>query len=160
MVAGMASVLGNTRNYYLFDSFQGLPPAKEIDGESAISWQSDTTSPSYFDNCTASEQDAKRAMELAGIHNSKIEKGWFQDTLPKAEFSEGIAILRMDADWYDSTMDILNNLFQAINKGGVILIDDYYTWDGCSKAVHDFLSKHQCVERINSHNGVCFIEKV
>ncbi|HTX89611.1 MAG TPA: TylF/MycF/NovP-related O-methyltransferase [Anaerolineales bacterium] len=159
MIAGIASLLGNNRTYWLFDSFAGLPPAKEIDGEAAHRWQMDKSSPSYYDNCTASEQDAKNAMELAAVPDSRIVKGWFQDTLPKAEFPEGIAILRMDADWYDPTMEILDNLFNFVNKGGAIIIDDYYAWEGSSKAVHDFLSKRQCIERINVYRRVCYIEK-
>lgn len=158
MIAGMAKLLGNDRTYFLFDSFQGLPPAQEIDGASALRWQTDTESPTYYDNCVASEQDARSAMHLAGVH-STIEKGWFQDTLPRAHFRDGIAILRMDADWYESTLEILNNLFKYVVPGGIVIIDDYYTWDGCSKAVHDYLSRNKCVERINAHKGVCFIVK-
>lgn len=36
MIAGIADVLGRDRRYYLFDSFEGLPPAKEIDGAAAL----------------------------------------------------------------------------------------------------------------------------
>src|SRR6266480_2286319 len=54
MIAGLACLFGAKRNYYLFDSFEGLPPAKEIDGESALRWQADKKSPRYFDNCRAS----------------------------------------------------------------------------------------------------------
>src|SRR5688572_18533132 len=50
MIAGMAEVLGNSREYILFDSFEGLPKAKEIDGPSALAWQSNTTHPGYYDN--------------------------------------------------------------------------------------------------------------
>lgn len=159
MIAGLAFHLGAQRDYWLFDSFEGLPPAKEIDGESAIAWQADTDSEHYFDNCTAAQADAERAMSLAGVEAPKIVKGWFNETLPQTSFPDGISVLRMDADWYDSTMDILNNLFFAVNPGGVILIDDYYMWDGCSKAVHDFLSKHQRPERIRMYQGVCYIIK-
>jgi O-methyltransferase len=98
-------------------------------------------------------------MLLAGITHPHIYKGWFQDTLKTARFGHGIAILRMDADWYESTMQILVNLFDSVNRGGVILIDDYFTWDGCARAVHDYLSKNICAERINAHHRVCFIEK-
>lgn len=159
MIAGIASHLGDQRDYWLFDSFEGLPPAKEIDGESAIAWQADTESEHYYDNCSAAQVDAERAMALAGVATPEIVKGWFSETLPRAEFSAGISVLRMDADWYDSTMDILNNLFFKVNPGGVILIDDYYMWDGCSKAVHDFLSKHQRSERIRMYQEACYIIK-
>ncbi len=158
MIAGIAKLLGNDRTYFLFDSFQGLPLAQEIDGAAALNWQADTEAPTYRNNCTATEQEARNAMALAGV-NATIKKGWFRDTLPRAQFRDGIAILRMDADWYESTFEILNNLFKYVTQGGVIIIDDYYTWDGCSKAVHDYLSQNKCVERINVRNGVCFIVK-
>lgn len=159
MIAGMAKLLGNSRHYYLFDSFEGLPDAKEIDGEAAIRWQSDKTSKHYHDNCSATEQDAYMAMKKAGITNPSIIKGWFMDSLPHVTFEKGIAILRMDADWYDSTLEILSHLFTKVNPGGIIIIDDYYTWDGCAKAVHDYLSQHKGTERIRSHHGVCYIIK-
>ena len=158
MIAGIAELVGGDRRYLLFDSFQGLPPAQTIDGPAALSWQCDTTSPRYFDNCTASEEDARRAMELAGVP-AAIKKGWFRDTLPVTPFHEGIAVLRLDADWYDSTMEVLNNLFRRVVEGGVVIVDDYYTWDGCSKAVHDYLSQNRCAERIQTYKGVCFLVK-
>ena len=159
MIAGMATLLGRQRDYYLFDSFEGLPPAELIDGKGAIEWQQNTESPYYFDNCTASEIDAAMAMSLAGIADASLVKGWFEDTLPRATFPNGIAILRMDADWYKSTSQILESLFPFINENGLIIIDDYFVWDGCSKAVHDYLSENNRPERIDSCLGVCFIRK-
>lgn len=159
MIAGISLVLDKEKEYYLFDSFEGLPPVKEIDGTAAKKWQSDKDSEIYYDNCTASEDDVKAAMEIAGTNNYSIIKGWFNKTLPTAKLNTGIAILRMDGDWYDSTMEILNNLFPQVNKGGVVIIDDYYVWEGCSKAVHDYLSISKRTEKIRSHKEVCYIIK-
>src|SRR5262245_24652154 len=53
MGAGLVVVMENTRQFFLFDSFQGLPLARTIDGSAAIEWQANTSSPSYFDNCSA-----------------------------------------------------------------------------------------------------------
>lgn len=159
MIAGIAQLLGNRRDYYLFDSFEGLPKAEPIDGPAAKLWQENTKSPKYYNNCTASEDEAKAAMSIAKITNPHLVKGWFQDTLPLAEFPDGIALLRMDADWYKSTYQIFDSLFPFVNLGGLILIDDYNIWDGCSKAVHDYLSEHKRPERISSFNGVYFIIK-
>jgi len=160
MIGGIACLLGPHRKYILFDSFEGLPDAKEIDGKSAILWQSDKSSAGYHDNCTASEESAKEAMKLAGASNVSIIKGWFNETLWKTSPQEEIAILRMDADWYDSTIEILNALFPKVKKGGLIIIDDYYTWDGCSKAVHDYLSTNKREERIYTYRcGICYIIK-
>ncbi len=158
MIAGLACVFGAKRSYYLFDSFEGLPPAKEIDGERALRWQANTDSPTFFDNCRASVDDARDAMQRAGIRNPTIVKGWFEDTLPKTAIDDGILILRMDADWYESTMCILDNLFHQVVPGGCLIIDDYLCWEGCSKAVHDFLSRNKRPERINMFNDhVAFI---
>jgi O-methyltransferase len=148
MIAGIALIVGDEKEYLLFDSFEGLPPAKEINCDRAIEWQADTNSPGYYDNCTASEESAHRDMKFSGVSNVSIVKGWFNETLPSASIADGIAVLRMDADWYDSTMEILNSLFHQVNTCGIIIIDDYYVWDGCSKAVHDFLSQLNRAERI------------
>jgi O-methyltransferase len=151
MSAGMAELLGPNRHYFLFDSFEGLPPAKEIDGPGANAWQTNTQSPMYFNNCTAEMDFAVKAMKMATngkLDNVKIIKGWFKDTLVPINLPEKICILRLDADWYDSTKECLSSLFNLVIDGGLILFDDYYTWDGCSRAVHDFLSDQKRTERI------------
>lgn len=159
MIAGAAKLLGDNRQYYLFDSFEGLPDAKEIDGQAAIEWQKDTTSPDYHNNCRASIHDAEEAMKLADITNYQIIKGWFEESLPNSKNLFPIAILRLDADWYSSTMTCLDNLYPMVNKGGIIILDDYYTWDGCSKALHDYLSRNELADRLHSHKGVAYIKK-
>jgi hypothetical protein len=45
-------------------------------------------------------------------------------------------------------MICLEYLFPKVIKGGLIILDDYHVWDGCSKALHDYLSKYKCSERI------------
>jgi len=159
MSAGLARLLGSGRKYYLFDSFEGLPPAKEIDGVEAIKWQEDAGSATYFDNCKAEMEFAQKAMQATGAE-FELVKGWFSDTLPGFKPRGEIAVLRFDGDWYESTMDCFQNLYPKLNKGGLILIDDYYTWDGCSKAVHDYLSSIKSSSRIcSSAGGVCYIIK-
>jgi O-methyltransferase len=159
MTAAMAQILGNEREYFLYDSFEGLPEAKEIDGHTAISWQKNTDSKIYYNNCTAEIKFAEQAMKLSGAGKYHMVKGWFNKTLP--EFGpQPIAILRLDGDWYDSTMECLDNLYKHVALGGVIIVDDYYTWDGCAKAIHDYLSKNKLADRIyRSDKGVCYIIK-
>lgn len=165
MSAGIATLLGPGRHYYLFDSFEGLPPAKEIDGPGAKAWQANTSGPMYFDNCTAEIDFAVNAMELAiGGENNNVHifKGWFKDTLVPSNLPQQINILRLDADWYESTMECLSSLFHLVAVGGIIIFDDYYTWDGCSRAVHDFLSKDKRSERIYQwpHSRIAYIKKI
>ena len=155
MIAGIAEVLGSQRRYYLCDSFQGLPPAKEIDGEAARNWQADTASPGYHNNCLASEEDVRAAMSMSPASDYKILKGWFEETLPTFP-REPIALLRMDADWYDSTKCILENLAERVVPGGLIVIDDYYTWEGCTLAVNEFAARNKWQIR-QSRRGVCYV---
>lgn len=160
MIGGIATLLKNqNRHFYLYDSFEGLPPAQEIDGNAAIEYQQNTDAPEYLDNCAASEDFARKAMVLSGATNVTITKGWFNETLPHYAGGE-IAILRLDGDWYDSTMDCLNNLYKHLIPGGIIIIDDYYAWDGCARAIHDFLSKNQYPVRIHQFmDTVCYLVK-
>jgi O-methyltransferase len=159
MSAGIADILPG-RTHYLFDSFEGLPPAKEVDGESAMTWQKDVDSPRYFDNCKAERSFAEQAMKMSAAGRFYVIQGWFGDTILNFVPEEPIAILRLDGDWYDSTMQTLTGLYPHVMVGGLIIVDDYYTWDGCSRAVHDYLSTHKLVDRIErTKHGVCYLVK-
>jgi O-methyltransferase len=164
MIAGIAEVLGRDRlgrdrKYWLFDSFEGLPPAGEADGEAARNWQNNKTGEHYYDNCAAEQGFAAEAIKMSGAQNYELVKGWFSDTLQKTAVNN-IALLRLDGDWYDSTMTCLEALYPKVADGGVIIIDDYYFWEGCTRAVHDYLSRHALSERIReTANGVAYIIK-
>ncbi len=79
--------------------------------------------------------------------NVKFLKGWFKDTLPTAPIDK-LAIIRLDGDMYESTMDGLTNLYHKLSPGGFIIIDDYGVIPACKKAVHDFRDKHGIDEEI------------
>lgn len=162
------ALLGPDRAYYLYDSFQGLPPATEHDalpdGYSAILWQEDLKKPEWqgktgLGNLAVDVTFVREAMRLSGVHNYKIVPGWFKDTLPYYDGGP-IAILRMDGDFYELLMDTLNNLYSKVVPGGIIIIDDYYYWQGAIKAVHDFLSQHDLTDTIHQHqDGYPYILK-
>jgi O-methyltransferase len=159
MIAALADVLGSNRHYYLFDSFEGLPEPSAIDGPSAARWREQVSAPNYFDNCTADIAFARQAMQISRGQNSHtIFKGWFEDTLPAFSPAEPIALLRLDGDWFDSTMTCLKNLAPRLVSGGLILIDDYYQWEGCAKAVHQYICQHELPWRIRTASqSVCYI---
>lgn len=50
-----------------------------------------------------------------------------------------ISILRLDGDWYSSTKVCLEHLYPLVSIGGVVIIDDYDAYDGCKKAVDEYL---------------------
>jgi O-methyltransferase len=157
MIAGVFDYCKAKRSSYLFDSFEGLPEAKVNDGKAAKIWQ-DANDGIGLDNCKAEISYAKKAMELAKSSKHQIIQGWFEKTLPTTKVNEPIAILRLDGDWYDSTMVCLEYLYPKVAENGLIIVDDYYAWDGCSRAVHDYLAKNNLPLRISqSKNGVCYI---
>jgi O-methyltransferase len=162
MIAGFADVLGPDREYFLFDSFEGLPPAREIDGPAALRWQANTQSPRYHDNCKAAADDARIAMDLSAAAHFSLLKGWFDETIPPFSPPNPIAVLRLDADWYESTLTCLKYLYPHVAPGGVVIIDDYEPWDGCAQAVHEFLVTNTSsgVPRIRQYeNSVYFFVK-
>lgn len=160
MIAGLAVQLGSKRRYYLFDSFEGLPPAKPVDGAAALEWQGRVDAVDFHDNCKAPQEFAQRAMQLAGARRFELVGGWFHETLPTFTLPEPIALLRLDADWYDSTMVCLENLFDRVAPGGLVVLDDYFAWDGCSRALHDFLSRRSAAEKIRSLGETCYLVKL
>ena len=152
MSAAISEVIDKTSHIHLFDSFEGLPEAKEIDGKGALNYQKNTQSETYFDNCSAKEEFAMEAMKLAKNDNYSVHKGWFQDTLAKYP-KNSISILRLDGDWYDSVKVCLNTLFPYVAEGGIIILDDYYAWEGCAKAVHEYLAEIKSASRIHQWKG-------
>ena len=158
MIAGIAELLGTKSKYFLYDSFEGLPEAKEIDGTSAKEWQNNSEGEHYYDNCKAEINFANEAMTKSSV-DFELIKGWFENTVPYHKH-EKISILRLDADWYDSTIICLKHLFPKVVSGGIIIIDDYYVWEGCTKAVHDYLSEIKSSCRIYQlDNKVAYIVK-
>jgi O-methyltransferase len=161
MIGGIAKLLNQpNRTYYLYDSFEGLPEATELDGKQAQSFATDEAMIEKYDNCKAEIEFAQKAMQIAKVQKPIITKGWFNETLSTFPKDEKIAILRLDGDWYESTLECLTALFDNVVEGGVIIIDDYYAWEGCAKAVHDFLSSRKSDMRIRQfQNMLCYIHK-
>jgi hypothetical protein len=152
MIAGIAEIFGPSRHYYLFDSFQGQPPPTQTAGQSANGRSQDARDANHRSNGVAKESEARATMALARV-NFTITPGWFAETLPSFRPSEPISLLRLDAEWYDSTMTCLTHLYPLMAKGGLIVLADYHTSDGCSCAVHDFLSQTRYAARISDRHG-------
>jgi O-methyltransferase len=76
-------------------------------------------------------------------------KGWFRDTLPAAPIDK-LALLRLDGDMYQSTMDTLVTLHHKVSAGGYVIVDDYYCWPHCKQAVDDFRQARGIVDQIEN----------
>lgn len=133
------------RNVWLADSFQGLPAPDEA------KYPADKGMPLHLFQELAVPLEAVRAnFDRYGLmgENVRFLKGWFSETLPKAPI-EKLALIRADGDMYESTTDILTNLYPKLSPGGFIIIDDYQI-PACRQAVADYRGKHGITEPIEA----------
>lgn len=65
----------------------------------------------------------------------KVEDSLHDETIV---LPDKIAILRIDTDWYESTKVELDVLWHRVQSGGVLIVDDYYAWQGARTAVDEF----------------------
>jgi O-methyltransferase len=126
-----------SRTVWLFDSFQGLPLPSAKDGcESQAS---------YFEGMNkGNTENVRRVFGILGLSldNVYMVPGWFEDTLASATVDQ-IALLHIDADWYESVKLALDTFYDRVVPGGFIALDDYNFWEGCNRALNDFLAEQQ-----------------
>jgi len=130
----MSQRSGGRREVVLFDSFEGLPKPGERDGAQAAS--------NYHEGwCQASEEHVRDIFRRLDVLNDRVRivKGWFDDTFPVTAMPP-IAMLHIDADWYDSVRICLETHYDRVVPGGYIVFDDYGRWEGCTKATDEFLA--------------------
>lgn len=75
-------------------------------------------------------------------------KGLFSETLPTAPI-ERLAVIRLDGDMYESTMDALVHLYPKLSVGGYLLIDDFSV-PACRQALEDYRGRHGIAEPIQA----------
>ena len=61
---------------------------------------------------------------------------------------EKLAILRLDADLYTSTLEALGPLYDKVSPGGYVIVDDYYAFEPCRTAITEFREAHGITEPI------------
>lgn len=123
------------RKVWVADSFEGLPvfnralnPGIWTPGMMAVS----------FD-------EARQNFARYGLLDDQVRflKGFFDKTLPGAPIGK-LAVLRSDADLYESTRDVLNNLYAKLSVGGYAIFDDYGA--GCKRAIDEYRAQHGITE--------------
>ncbi len=127
-----------TRVLYAFDTFEGMPAPTEIDKHQGI--PANLTKFGEGTLKAAISENLDKICELLQVKDIVVPvKGLFAQTLPKYKSAIGnIALLHADGDWYESTMDIFNTLYDSVIANGLIQVDDYGHWEGCKQALHDF----------------------
>jgi O-methyltransferase len=129
------------------DSFEGLPVPKD---------DQDGADLSKVDALKISLERVQDHFRRFNMLDDRVRflKGWFADTLPTAPI-EKIAVLRLDGDLYSSTMDALQNLYHKVSPGGYVIVDDYYSWPGCQRAVQEYLAAHGHTPDIKPVDWTC-----
>jgi O-methyltransferase len=131
---GILKAYGVTnRSVWVADSFEGLPEpnTETYPQDIGSTWHLQPV-------LQVTLEQVKDNFSRYGLLDEQVHflKGWFRDTLPKAPI-EKLALLRLDGDMYESTMDALSNLYPKLSPGGFVIIDDYCL-DSCVQAVRDF----------------------
>ena len=126
------------KKVWVADSFQGLP---KPDTKNYIADKGNKLNKLKILNVKL--EDVKRNFEKYDLLDDKVIflEGWFKQTLHKAPI-EKLALIRLDADMYESTFQALENLFPKLSIGGYVIIDDYNAFQNCKQAVDDFRKKH------------------
>jgi hypothetical protein len=133
------------RTVWAADSFEGMPvPTSNTDGADLH----------HLDYLRVSLEQVKANFARFDLLDNQVKflKGWFCDSLPNAPVGR-LAILRLDGDMYSSTMDSLRNLYHKVSPGGYVIVDDYYSWEPCQRAVSDFLRENKISATIQDIDG-------
>jgi O-methyltransferase len=131
------------RIVWVADSFQGLPvPEYEED-------QGLDLSAASHPMLAIDLETVRDLFERYGLLDDQVRflSGWFKDTLPVAPI-ERIALLRLDGDLYQSTMNGLEALYDKVVPGGFVIVDDYGCIPQCRKAVTDFRDRRNITDPI------------
>ena len=111
-----------------------MPETTGEDGQEATSWVGEAV---------GSPRRVVRIIKKVGIDMGRIHfhKGWFHDTFPDARINR-IALLHIDCDFYAPVRLCLETWFDKLSPGAFVQIDDYASFQGCRKAIDEFLNAH------------------
>ena len=157
MMRAVLAAYGDTdRKVWVADSFEGLPPP---DPQNYPADAGDTSF--QYRELAVSLEEVQSNFAKYDLLDDQVRflKGWFKDTLPLAPISN-LAVLRLDGDMYESTMDALTALYDRVSAGGFVIIDDYLL-PKCKAAVTDFRDTRGIVTPLQDIDGAgVFWEKL
>ena len=133
------------RRVWVADSFEGLP-APNVE-----SYPDDEGHDlSGVETLMVGADQVRANFDRYGLLDDRVRflEGWFADTLAAAPI-EQLAVLRLDGDLYESTMDALVPLYDKVSPGGFVIVDDYGAWEPCRKAIEDFRAQRGITDQIH-----------
>jgi len=129
------------RKVFVADSFNGFP--------SNLRYEYDRMA-EFLDEpiLKVSKEEVQKNFEKYGVLDDRVEfvEGYFSESL--VGFTNRLALLRVDCDLFESVMDVLENLYNNVEQGGFVIIDDFGQIEQCQVAVHMFRIKHKIVAKI------------
>lgn len=130
------------RSVWVADSFAGLPAADLSRYPLDALWQQGAGM------LAVSLETVQANFRRYNLLDEQVRflPGWFKDTLPSAPISQ-LAVLRLDGDLYESTLDALTHLYPKLSNGGFVIIDDFHI-SSCRQAVEDYRTTHAIDEPI------------
>ena len=173
MMALTLKLLGiGDRRLFLYDTFAGMTKPSEFDAKVSrdMSAEANMTrwhnmqEDGYNKRCYCDVEEVKKHVYSSGypVEQFHFVVGDVLRTVPN-DLHVQIAILRLDTDWYELTKHELKHLYDLIHPEGVLIIDDYGSWAGCRKAVHEFYAErqlHPMLFRTHRRERVCFKSEI
>ena len=153
-------------NIFLYDTFEGMPSASSIDTNIFTKknynfYLKKMQKNNEVDNFYKYENidNVKKLLFQTNYNNNKIHfiKGLVEETIPKT-IPNKISLLILDTDYYDSTKHELQHLYPLVEKGGIIIIDDYGTWSGVKKAVDEYFDNLNDFKSFIDHKTIFLIK--
>ena len=141
---------GIDKTIWAYDTFEGMTNPTQFDIN-----LNDQSASTIFNSvkCESSLTEFSKTINMSQPNKTKLKiiAGDINLTLDQVDNTpKQISLLRLDTDWYESTLKELNILYPKISKGGICIIDDYGHWQGCKKAVHEYfnndLPKHEYID--------------
>ncbi len=138
-----------TRTVWAADSFQGLPKARPDLPEAGA------THFTGMKDLAVSEAQVRANFARYGLLDDQVRflPGWFRDTLPDAPIQE-LALMRLDGDMYESTMDALRFLYPRLSIGGYVIVDDLEI-AACSRAVAEYREEAGIADELQMVDWTC-----
>lgn len=153
----------NERRIFALDSFKGFPEPTIKDASSRNPKKGEW-SKSPNNQFSYSPTSIAKVLKYADVTSEiTFVKGFFDRTTLNIQTDE-IAILHLDGDLYESVLHPLNNLWDKVAVGGIIVIDDFLfdtqddeSFPGSRAAVMEFLERKKCFKYLKSIRGTPYL---